>query len=374
MIALELCTKYANIDVNLYISFCVEDIKTAGSADYIPYMVSLMEGVCKLEISRNESLFSNTSGNDGLSILDTILDLMCPNNCHNNGVCNKTECICDNGYIGFDCSMTLADAPKSITVPDDGLCGTKSRGCKKTNVFGVFNAPTVYCKLNHFTVGENGKQMSGTETFVSAVYSYENLISCEFPSTRRRRSTDNIPEGYDISLSFDQTNYGDTVSIIIYDDDCFTCNSTSIICIKLDSCSNFTTGTQSSTSQLNPATTKTNYVEMATQKAHDTESEESGMSPGIYGAIGGAIVLVTVIGVVIYKWGIRKQSGTKKILAEGIESITKGSNSGCSGTAPTATNFPTHYIREQSDLSFSWPESSRPNTPANLFLATSKKA
>lgn len=64
--------------------------QTAGSADYIPYMVSLMEGVCKLEISRNESLFSNTSSNDGLSILDTILDLMCPNNCHNNGVCNKS--------------------------------------------------------------------------------------------------------------------------------------------------------------------------------------------------------------------------------------------------------------------------------------------
>lgn len=62
------------------------------------------------------------------------------------------ECVCNNGYIGFDCSMTLADAPKEISVPDEGLCGTKQRNCKKTNIFGEFHASNVYCKLEHFIV------------------------------------------------------------------------------------------------------------------------------------------------------------------------------------------------------------------------------
>ncbi|XP_052066099.1 uncharacterized protein LOC127705790 [Mytilus californianus] len=244
MAALELCQKYANIDKTLYIGLCIEDIKISGSSDYIPYMIWLMEDACKFEISRNESLFSNSSGNNGVAVMETILDLMCPNRCSNNGVCNKSECVCNNGYIGSDCSMTLADAPKEISVPDEGLCGTKQRNCQKTNIFGEFHASNMYCKLEHFIVTDNGKQLSGTEAIVSAVYSYENLISCDFPNSRKRRSTDNRPEGYDISLSFDQTNYGDTVSIIIYDDDCFNCNSTSVTCTELDSCLGFTTETE----------------------------------------------------------------------------------------------------------------------------------
>jgi hypothetical protein len=40
---------------------------------------------------------------------------------------------------------------------------------------------------------------------------------------RIRRSTDKTVEGYDVALSYDGINYGDSVSVIIYDEDCFAC-------------------------------------------------------------------------------------------------------------------------------------------------------
>ncbi|VDI62118.1 Hypothetical predicted protein, partial [Mytilus galloprovincialis] len=430
MAALELCQKYANIDNALYIELCIEDIKIAGSAEYVPYMIWLMEDACKFEISRNESLFSNSSGNNGLSVLEMILDLMCPNNCSNNGVCNESECICSNGYIGSACSVTLADAPKEISVPDGGLCGTKSRDCKKTNIFGQFHTTKVYCRLEHFFITDNGKQLSGIEVIKTAVYSYENLISCDYPNSRKRRSINNMPEGYDITLSFDKNNYGDTVSIIIYDEDCFNCNSTSITCIELDSCTAVTTESENkttientsnhevttsfdgattvwnthsvngtaTTTSVDAATTFKNLtattnvtqdsidvLSMATEpttsddlNASTTtnkmvdipESKTSIISPGIYGAIGGALILITVAGLAKYKCGKRKQSGGRKIIVKSIESTLNGYNIGCRGTAPSATNLPQQYNRRSSDVSIGWSESSRTNTPVNLFITS----
>ena len=83
---------------------------------------------------------------------------------------------------------------------------------------------------------ENGKQLtSGRGAIVTeSVYQYENMVSCDIPTSRKRRSTDKSVDGYDVSLSYDGTNYGDSVSFIIYD--CFTCNATTVTCVRLVSC------------------------------------------------------------------------------------------------------------------------------------------
>jgi hypothetical protein len=85
---------------------------------------------------------------------------------------------------------------------------------------------------------ENGKKITSDRgaTVTEAIYYYENMVSCDIPVSRKRRSTDNSVEGYDLSLSYDGTNYGDSVSFIIYDEDCFTCNATTVTCVRLVSC------------------------------------------------------------------------------------------------------------------------------------------
>ena len=84
----------------------------------------------------------------------------------------------------------------------------------------------------------NGKQLTSGRgaTVKEAVYQYEYMVSCDIPASRMRKSPDNSVEGYDLSLSYDGTNYGDSVSFIIYDEDCFTCNATTVTCVRLVSC------------------------------------------------------------------------------------------------------------------------------------------
>ena len=49
-----------------------------------------MEDECRLEVSKNESLFRSNSGSGGLSVLDMLQNKLCPSNCSNNGFCNMS--------------------------------------------------------------------------------------------------------------------------------------------------------------------------------------------------------------------------------------------------------------------------------------------
>ena len=104
----------------------------------------------------------------------------------------------------------------------------------------MINLFCYFYQFKHISLkaSENGKQLTnGRHAIVKeAVYQYENMVSCDIPTSQKRRSTDNSVDGYDLSLSYDGINYGDSVSFIIYDEDCFTCNATTVTCVRLVSC------------------------------------------------------------------------------------------------------------------------------------------
>ena len=95
-------------------------------------------------------------------------------------------CVCNTGFIGFDCSVTLSAAPTELTIPNKGLCSTKTRLCQKTNIFSIFYSEKVYCKFQHFTVSQL-KQIyfrirfwncSGGVTAYLFIYSLIYLLLC----------------------------------------------------------------------------------------------------------------------------------------------------------------------------------------------------
>ena len=61
------------------------------------------------------------------------------------------------------------------------------------------------------------------------------MVSIELPPSRRKRDTSEtvLGYGYEISLSNDRLSFGKSVNIIIYDESCYTCNSTSVTCTVL---------------------------------------------------------------------------------------------------------------------------------------------
>ena len=88
-----------------------------------------------------------------------------------------------------------------------------------------------------YQANQDGKQLSGSETIVTAIYHYEYMVSCQFPNSRKKRSTSTTADGYDISLSYDQSNYGDSSTVLIFDENCMTCNASTLSCVQLVSMS-----------------------------------------------------------------------------------------------------------------------------------------
>ena len=70
---------------------------------------------------------------------------------------------------------------------------------------------------------------------LEAKYRNMFMVSVELPSSRRKRDTSDtaLAYGYEISLSNDRQSFGESVNIIIYDESCYTCNSTSVTCTIL---------------------------------------------------------------------------------------------------------------------------------------------
>lgn len=71
----------------------------------------------------------------------------------------------------------------------------------------------------------------------TAEYRAPNLISIALPSSTNKKQRRSVPSeyglGFDISLSYDDTNFGDDLMFIVYNDRCFNCNSTTATCTML---------------------------------------------------------------------------------------------------------------------------------------------
>lgn len=62
------------------------------------------------------------------------------------------------------------------------------------------------------------------------------MVSCDLPHARQKRSTTSgiiFAEGYEISVSNDGSNFGEDVTILVYDEECFSCETVNVTCTAL---------------------------------------------------------------------------------------------------------------------------------------------
>lgn len=71
----------------------------------------------------------------------------------------------------------------------------------------------------------------------TAEYRAPNIISIALPSSTNKKQRRSVSSeyglGFDISLSYDDTNFGDDLMFIVYNDRCYNCNSTTTTCTML---------------------------------------------------------------------------------------------------------------------------------------------
>lgn len=63
-------------------------------------------------------------------------------------------CSCTHEYAGDDCSQQTYLPPANISLPTAGLCGTCTRACQRTNIYGYFPSNDVWCNKTHFQARE----------------------------------------------------------------------------------------------------------------------------------------------------------------------------------------------------------------------------
>ncbi|CAC5411168.1 unnamed protein product [Mytilus coruscus] len=228
---------FVEVDVENFIQSCVSDIEVTGDKSFLTDTINAMATNIMTEISRNESLFIINTTDGPQTILEQIASKLCINNCSNNGICVSGQCECSNGYIGDDCSKETSTPPVNIGLPAEGLCTTTTRSCKKTNIYGDFLSMEVWYKIRYFKVVDNSKLYSSNWEINKAQYRNMFMVTVDLDVSRKTRSASGptMAEGYEITLSNDGTNFGEEVTILIYDGGCFSCNK-SMTCVSLEIC------------------------------------------------------------------------------------------------------------------------------------------
>ncbi|VDI01231.1 Hypothetical predicted protein [Mytilus galloprovincialis] len=294
----------SGISIEDYINSSIEDIKITGDTAFLATTLSVMQTAAKAELVRNQSL-SEQITDDGTTLLEKLSSHLCLNNCISNGQCKNGSCICNELFGGEDCATPRSTPPSNVSLPDSGLCDVRKRACKKTYVYGYFIPPDIYCKTKHFEFFENTRSYKETTTAkATMINSY--MVSCDLPHARQKRSTTSgiiFAEGYEISVSNDGSNFGEDVTILVYDEECFSCETVNVTCTALDTCPSTT------------AITGTNE-QSASEKGREDEDEINGALP--IGVVAGLLILGVSIAVMIYKFK-HKNIGNSQINIIGQE-------------------------------------------------------
>ncbi|CAC5371719.1 unnamed protein product [Mytilus coruscus] len=231
-------TILVDVSVEEFVESCLLDIKLVGDTTFLPDTIGTMLTYIMTEVLRNESLFMLNTTDGSQTLMEYVTSNLCHNNCSDNGNCSWGVCLCNKQYIGDECSQSITIPPSNISLPFDGLCTLGTRDCKSTNIFGDFLSRTVWYKIKYFQImTESIKYIS--ESDVSKV-NFRNMfmVSVDLMHSRRKRTTTDtfMAEGNEIRLSYDGTNFGESATIITYDDSCYSCNSINMSCLELELC------------------------------------------------------------------------------------------------------------------------------------------
>ncbi|KAM9978897.1 hypothetical protein ACTFIY_012637 [Dictyostelium cf. discoideum] len=142
----------------------------------------------------------------------------CPNDCSNNGICNKNtgECKCNSGWGGFDCSSKLSTGGETITSSSSTTSTELTYSCPKDcSNNGICNKNTGQCKCNSGWGGYdcNSKSSTGGETTTTSTTPTSTPV-IEIPKTN---TTINGTDGSAV-MTNQQTTYEISIVSLIETD------------------------------------------------------------------------------------------------------------------------------------------------------------
>uniref|UniRef100_A0A0L8G0B6 VWFD domain-containing protein n=1 Tax=Octopus bimaculoides TaxID=37653 RepID=A0A0L8G0B6_OCTBM len=197
---------------------CIEDIGLTDDILWVNAALSDIKQICETEITTNPDLWVKDNATNILKPPQDIEDILCPNECSNQGNCSAGFCNCFEGYLGADCSINATTPPVLEEITLGMLCDTRIRNCSKVAIIGsnFVNTAKLTCHITEIKF-VNGKMTKGSSSSVPAIFVSSNLLICSFQSI----------QSWEISVSFHKNIKSNVLLFFAFDSRCTTCNTNS---------------------------------------------------------------------------------------------------------------------------------------------------
>ncbi|GAB1607640.1 hypothetical protein Ahia01_001047900 [Argonauta hians] len=230
----KMCSKVKNVDFDTVIESCVQDIKLTDDKRWADDALESIKEQCLTSLEMDVEERENSEGPNS-----SILDSICPNECNQNGICQKGKCLCNKEYIGEDCSVKKSEPPQVISSRVDCVNMAQCKVYITGNNFvksGDFVCSVTSYKRDFKTRIKNTK--------VAAVFETLNVAVCKLPGTGL----------YHMSLSNTGSTFSVELMILFYNPSCDICNFYTGCKTRTDVCRiNNNCYLQGSLNPLNPA-------------------------------------------------------------------------------------------------------------------------
>ncbi|KAL3854423.1 hypothetical protein ACJMK2_013693 [Sinanodonta woodiana] len=224
------CQTVAKMDFKGIIDMCVEDIKVSDDIKMAQVAAQTAMEQCKSFVMKDPSLLSANSSHD------FIKDLQCPGDCSGNGKCINGTCVCNNSFVGQDCSVDSLKAPFINNILSGDQCDVKKSPCEAVYVSGnnFLDAKSSKCHLRELHFNNGTFEETGQVFHTDVDYITPSNVGCFLPARMfvNERST----RAFKFSITNDLSRYSQNKTAIIYDSACLDCDVNYTCKVKPQSC------------------------------------------------------------------------------------------------------------------------------------------
>ncbi|CAC5422194.1 unnamed protein product [Mytilus coruscus] len=245
--AFKACSVVPNMPSEYFIQICAFEVEKSKSHAWIRHTVDSMKSRCLSEVQKNETLNDQPS-EDIPSITETVIMAICPGlpECSGNGKCDHGVCVCNEGFMSHDCSMTKTVPPEIYGVRGNGICDRNEIDCDTAFVVGsrIEESDELSCRISKYVIHPDGNKSFEGTTIVSGNVETLVEVHCPLKTPKQKRSvgnTGNIPfvEVFDVSVSYNREDFSNPETVILMNSKCQQNNGTTtkpIFVLKDDTC------------------------------------------------------------------------------------------------------------------------------------------
>ncbi|XP_013419235.1 von Willebrand factor D and EGF domain-containing protein-like [Lingula anatina] len=232
------CLATGKIDVNEIVGGCVDDMKISdGDTEFLSSVVTAFENTCQEKVLKDPNSYTKNA-TDGTLIMPAFVTAdLCTTPCQH-GRCSNGACVCNNNWVGEDCSVDATKPPQALGLTRPEACDIRKRPCRLTflDIENIADTSKLKCRLKDLTI-VNGKvsTVGGNVAFSKADFQNYAEVSCEIPESPAHKGTV-ASHAYHVSVTFDNNRWSNDVMFVIYDSLCQNCTEKGTCTINANSC------------------------------------------------------------------------------------------------------------------------------------------